>query len=131
MKLMIKKMTVLVLIAMFWPVTPAWACANVDHALPRVGSVLESAPVDVKIWFNTDLQESTCSIRVMDEQGNAVDKNDSHLDAKDKTLLIVSLKTTGKGKYKVLWKAACACEGTCQCAAQGDFYFTVKSNIPH
>ena len=82
----------------------------------------DTAPVDVKIWFTETLEPAFSIIEVTDANGKKVDKKDSHLDDKNKTLLIVSLEQLGEGTYKVHWRVVSTDTHT----TQGDFKFTVK-----
>ena len=82
----------------------ASAHAFLDHAEPRVGSKVSTAPTEVKIWFTQELEPAFSSIKVFDANGSEVDKKDTHQDDADKKLLIVSLSAIGAGEYKVAWQ---------------------------
>lgn len=99
----------------------ALAHVSLDHAEPKVGSKV-SAPKEVKIWFSGDVEPSMCSIEVFDSGGKQIDKKDVHVDAKDGSLVIVSLPELSPGTYKVTWKAACVDKHK----VKGNFKFEVK-----
>jgi len=101
----------------------AWAHAFLDHADPKVGSVLSSSPEEIKIWFTQEIEPDFSSIEVRDSQGNEVDKQDTHQDASDKKLLMVSVPKLADGQYTVTWKVV----STDTHHTHGDFNFTVKS----
>lgn len=101
----------------------AWAHAFLDHAEPKVGSTVTSSPSTIKIWFTQDLEPAFSTIEVRDAQGNEVDKKDTHLDDKDKTLLIVSLPQLPDGAYIVTWHVTSVDTHR----TQGHFEFTVKT----
>jgi methionine-rich copper-binding protein CopC len=82
----------------------ASAHAFLDHAEPRVGSKVATAPDVVKIWFTQELEAAFSSIKVFDSGGNEVDKKDTHQDDKNKKLLMVSLSSLPPGEYKVVWQ---------------------------
>jgi copper resistance protein C len=82
----------------------ASAHAFLDHAEPRVGSKVSTAPTEVKIWFTQELEPAFSSIKVFDASDNEVDKKDTHQDDADKKLLIVSLNSLLPGEYKVVWE---------------------------
>jgi copper resistance protein C len=82
----------------------ASAHAFLDHADPKVGSKVSTAPTEVKIWFTQELEPAFSSIKVFDSSGNEVDKKDTHQDDADKKLLKVSLNTLATGEYKVVWQ---------------------------
>jgi len=100
----------------------ASAHAFLDHADPKVGSEIVSAPAEVKIWFTQAIEPAFSSIQIYDAAGKEIDKKDSHVDASDKKLLIVSLPATSSGKYKVVWHVVSVDTHR----TQGDFKFTVK-----
>ena len=101
----------------------AWAHAFLDHADPKVGSVLSSSPEEIKIWFTQEIEPDFSSIEVRDSRGNEVDKQDTHKDSSDKKLLIVSVPKLADGQYTVTWKVV----STDTHHTHGDFSFTVKS----
>jgi copper resistance protein C len=100
----------------------AAAHAFLDHAEPAVGSQVTQAPTEVKIWFTEAVEPAFSEIQVQDADGHEVDCKDSHLDAKDNTLLIVSLPSISSGTYKVLWHVVASDTHH----TQGDFKFSVK-----
>ena len=100
----------------------AWAHAFLDHADPKVGSTITKAPDEVKIWFTQELEPAFSAIEVSDAQGKEVDKQDTHLDAKDKSLLIVSLAQLPAGTYTVAWHVVSVDTHK----TQGHFQFTIQ-----
>jgi methionine-rich copper-binding protein CopC len=102
--------------------SPAWAHAFLDHSEPKVGSTVTNSPTEVKIWFTQELEPAFSSIQVNNPQGKEVDKKDVHLDAKDKSLLEVSLPQLPSGAYTVTWHAVSVDTHR----TQGHFEFTVK-----
>jgi methionine-rich copper-binding protein CopC len=102
--------------------TFAMGHAFVDHALPRVGSTVQTPPDSVKIWFTEEIEPAFSSMEVLSSDGKQVDKQDCRVDDKDKTLLIVSLPQLGAGTYKVHWHVVAPDTHH----TEGDFTFTVK-----
>jgi methionine-rich copper-binding protein CopC len=100
----------------------AAAHALPDHSEPRVGSTVNKAPTEVRIYFNQDLEPAFSHIQVFDASGKEVDKKDSHLDPGNKRLLIVSLPTLGAGQYKVKWQVVSIDTHR----TQNDFKFEIK-----
>jgi len=100
----------------------AWAHAFLDHAEPKVGSTVTNSPTEVKIWFTQELEPAFSSIEVQNAQGKEVDKKDVHVDAKDKSLLEVSLPQLPAGTYTVAWHVVSVDTHR----TQGHFEFTVK-----
>jgi methionine-rich copper-binding protein CopC len=98
------------------------AHAFLDHAEPKVGSRVSQSPTAIRAWFTQQLEPDFSSLQVLDSQGNEIDKKDSHLDATDKTLLIVSVPALADGQYKVVWSVVSVDTHH----THGDFKFTVK-----
>ena len=96
--------------------------AFVDHAQPRVGSTVQTPPDTVKIWFTEEIEPAFSSMEVSDSNAKQVDKQDCHVDEKDKSLLIVSLPQLAAGTYKVHWHVVASDTHK----TQGDFTFTIK-----
>ena len=83
----------------------AHAHAFLDHAEPRVGSVVKVAPSEVKLWFNEQIEPAFSSIQVLDSAGRRVDKNDVHVDPAQREVLRISLQPLSQGAYSVKWRA--------------------------
>jgi methionine-rich copper-binding protein CopC len=99
----------------------AHAHAMLDHADPRVGSQVATAPSAVKLWFSEALEGSFSSVSVTDASGKRVDRNDTHVDGSNKALLQVSLQPLPPGTYTVHWRAVSIDTHV----TQGDFSFRV------
>ena len=100
----------------------AWAHAFLDHAEPKVGGTVTVTPAEVKMWFTQNVEPVFSTIDVTDAQGKQVDKKDSHIDSKDKSLLIVSLGKLLPGTYTVAWHVVSVDTHK----TQGHFQFTIK-----
>ena len=101
----------------------AWAHAFLDHAEPKVGSTVTGSPAVIRIWFTQELEPAFSTVEVQDAQGNEVDKKDTRLDDKDRTLLIVSVPPLPDGNYNVTWHVTSVDTHR----TQGHFEFTVKT----
>ena len=82
----------------------ARAHAFLDHAAPSVGSTVHGSPGEVKVWFTQELEPAFSNLRVVDQNGAQVDKQNNALDPSDKAVMKVSLPNLPPGKYKVFWK---------------------------
>lgn len=101
----------------------ARAHAFIDHADPKVGATLTQSPPQVKVWFNEAIEPEFSKLQVLDANGNQVDAKDTHLEATDHALLIVSLPAAlPAGEYKVVWNVVASDTHR----THGDFKFTVK-----
>jgi hypothetical protein len=83
----------------------AHAHAFLDHAEPRVGSVVKVAPSELKLWFSEEIEPAFSSVRVLDAAGRRVDKNDLHIDPAERAVLRISLQPLASGAYTVEWRA--------------------------
>src|SRR5215472_17047792 len=102
-------------------VSLAQAHALLDHASPAVGRSVPTSPPTVTIWFTQELEPAFSSIEVQDRSGARVDVGDAKVDAKDATILRVSLKPLPPGKYKVFWRVVSVDTHP----TEGTFTFTV------
>lgn len=75
-----------------------------DRALPAVGSTVQESPAAVNLWFTEAVKPAFSKIEVMDGAGRRVDRGDVRVDAKDPTILRVSLPPLAPGAYKVIWR---------------------------
>ena len=85
------------------------AHAFLIRAEPRVGSKVNKAPTEVRIWFSETVQAGVSSIKVFDVSGKQVDKKDTHSDRANRAALCVSLiPALTPGAYKVVWHVTSA-----------------------
>lgn len=82
----------------------AYAHASLDHASPRVGSVVPSAPREVSLWFTEGLEPAFSRIEVYNSEGTRVDQGKSQVDPSDPKHLRVGLRSLTPGTYKVQWR---------------------------
>jgi methionine-rich copper-binding protein CopC len=93
-----------------------------DHSEPRVGAIVESPPVFVRIWFDGALESAFTTIVVQDSSSRNVDRGNGGVNASDPTLLEVELGPLPPGTYRVVWDVL-ARDGH---RTKGDYTFTVK-----
>jgi copper resistance protein C len=81
------------------------AHAFLVRAEPRVGSKVNKAPTEVRVWFSETVRAGASSIQVFDVSGKQVDKKDTHSDRSNRAVLCVSLiPALIPGSYKVIWR---------------------------
>jgi methionine-rich copper-binding protein CopC len=98
------------------------AHAFLVRAEPRVGSKVNKAPTEVRVWFSETVQAGVSSIKVFDVSGKQVDKKDTHSDRANRAALCVSLiPALTPGAYKVVWHVTSADTHV----TDGDFRFQV------
>jgi copper resistance protein C len=97
--------------------TAASAHAFLDHASPRVGSTVRTAPREVTLWFTQNLEPAFSSARVTDGSGARVDQGASAQGMQ----IHVSVKPLPPGTYRVRWKVLSVDTHT----TEGSFTFRV------
>ena len=95
----------------------AHAHAFLDHANPRVGSTVRTAPHEVTLWFTQKLEPSFSSAQVTDGSGARVDQG-AHAAGMQ---IHVSVKPLPPGTYRVRWKVLSVDTHT----TEGSFTFRV------
>jgi methionine-rich copper-binding protein CopC len=93
---------IIALVATLTLTAPASAHALLDHAVPPVGSSVQTAPRELSLWFTENLEPAFSGVTVTDSQGRTV-SGKAHVDAHDRRLLHVPLKAAGPGSYRVNW----------------------------
>jgi methionine-rich copper-binding protein CopC len=78
----------------------AHAHAVLDHANPRVGSTVRTAPHEVTLSFSQKLEPSFSSAQVTDGAGARVDQG----SRAEGMQIHVSVKPLPPGTYRVRWK---------------------------
>jgi methionine-rich copper-binding protein CopC len=95
----------------------AHAHAFLDHANPRVGSTVRSAPSEVTLWFTQKLEPSFSSARITDGSGARVDQG----VRVEGTQIHVPVRSLAPGTYRVRWKVLSVDTHT----TEGSFTFRV------
>jgi copper resistance protein C len=98
----------------------ALAHAMLDHAIPRVGSTVATAPKELTLWFTEKLEPAFSIAEVRNTQG-AVQSAKAYVDGRDRTELHVPLKALPPGTYLVTWRVLSVDTHR----TQGTFRFTV------
>ena len=80
--------------------TAANAHAFLDHAEPRVGNKVASAPHAVTLWFTQKLEPAFSSVTVTNAAGQRVDVGKPRVSGNQ---MSVSLRGGGSGTYHVSW----------------------------
>ncbi len=80
--------------------TAAQAHAFLDHAEPRVGSTVPTAPRELVLSYTQNLEPAFSSVEVSDANGARVDLGKPKISA---TTMRVGLKPLSPGTYRVRW----------------------------
>jgi copper resistance protein C len=76
------------------------AHAMLDHAEPRVGNKVATAPREVTLWFTQKLEAAFSTITVTDPAGQRVDTGQTRVSGSQ---MSVALRPGGPGTYHVTW----------------------------
>jgi copper resistance protein C len=79
----------------------AAAHALLDHAEPRVGNKVATAPREVTLWFTQKLEAAFSTITVTNAAGQRVDTGKTRVSGSQ---MSVSLRPGGTGTYHVTWR---------------------------
>ena len=79
----------------------AAAHALLDHAEPRVGNKVATAPREVTLWFTQKLELAFSTITVTNSAGQRVDTGKTRVSGSQ---MSVSLRPGGTGTYHVTWR---------------------------
>ena len=101
-------------------VMPVLAHAMLDHASPRVGNTVASAPKEAVLWFTQKLEPAFSSVEVRNEQGAAMNAGKATVVG-DRTQFRVPVKALPPGSYRVIWRVLSVDAHR----TQGDFIFRV------
>jgi methionine-rich copper-binding protein CopC len=80
--------------------TAAEAHAFLDHAEPRVGSTVPTAPRELSLSYTQKLEAAFSSVEVSDASGKRVDLGKPSINA---SVMRVGLKQLSPGTYTVRW----------------------------
>jgi len=96
----------------------AQAHAFLDHAEPRVGSTVPTAPREIVLTYTQNLEPAFSSVEVSDANGARVDLGKPRISA---STMRVGLKKLQPGTYRVRWQVLSADTHT----TEGSFTFHV------
>ena len=96
----------------------ATAHASLDHAEPRVGNSVATAPREVTLWFTQKLEPAFSTVTVTDAAGQRVDTGKARVSG---DTMAISLRKVGSGTYRVNWHVLSVDTHT----TDGNFTFTV------
>ena len=82
----------------------ALAHSGLQRAEPPVESKLKRPPSEVKLYFTERLEPAYSTIRVEDDNGAQVDRQDSHVDPSNSLVLRATLQPLEHGAYTVIWR---------------------------
>lgn len=96
--------------------------SGLQRAEPPVDSKLNRPPSEVRLYFNERLEPAYSTVRVKDDHGAQVDRQDAHVDPSNPLLLRATLQPLEHGAYTVNWRVL-SVDGH---VTEGRFTFQVK-----
>ncbi len=108
--------------ALFGGGSPASGHAELERAIPAVGSTVTTAPTQVVLQFSEPIEAAFSRVEVTDSTGRRVDNGDGRPDPSDRTHMKVTLMPLAPGTYRVNWYALSVDTHR----TEGDFTFTVR-----
>jgi methionine-rich copper-binding protein CopC len=78
----------------------ASAHAFLDHAEPRVGNKVATAPREVTLWFTQKLEPAFSTVTVTNSAGQRVDTGKPRVSGNQ---MSIALREGGSGTYHVTW----------------------------
>ncbi len=113
---------VLALVAWVLGVGLALGHSGLQRAEPPAESKLKRPPSEVKLYFTERLEPAYSTVRVKDDNGAQVDRQDAHVDPSNPLLLRATLQPLEQGAYTVNWRVL-SVDGH---VTEGRFTFQVK-----
>ncbi len=114
-------MKYLLALAVLFPVS-AWAHAQLEEAVPPVGSTVAAAPAELQMSFSEGLEPRFCKVAVTAASGASVNNGALHVDPADAKHLFVPVSKLAPGVYTVTWHAVSVDTHK----TQGTYHFTVS-----
>jgi len=87
---------------------PALAHASLLETDPADGAKLSEPPKQVQLRFNEPIEAEFTPVKVLDQQGNRVDRDDAQVGSDDRRTVMAGLKELAKGTYTVQWRVISA-----------------------
>ncbi len=112
--------SVIFAVAIVGLVNPAWGFVELDHAEPRVGSVVRAVPEAVTLFFSEPVRAGSVSVAVYNENAARVDVGGFYQDLAHPERGAIRVKNLNPGVYTVRWWATASDHDT-----QGRFSFTI------
>jgi methionine-rich copper-binding protein CopC len=113
---------VLALVAWVLGVGLALGHSGLQRTEPPAESNLKRPPSEVKLYFTERLEPAYSTVRVKDDNGAQVDRQDAHVDPSNPLLLRATLQPLEQGAYTVNWRVL-SVDGH---VTEGRFAFQVK-----
>jgi methionine-rich copper-binding protein CopC len=101
---------------------PATAHACLRHAIPLVGSTIQTAPQELILDFTEEVEPRFCTVVVRNAEEQRVDQGNLHIAPDNAKRLVVALQPLPVGVYRVEWHVTSVDTHR----TEGKFTFTVQ-----
>jgi hypothetical protein len=97
-----RRLAIIGIIPLLLSLATGQACAHamLDHAEPRVGNKVATAPRAVTLWFTQKLEGAFSTVTVTNSAGERIDAGKTRVSGNQ---MSVSLRSAGPGTYRVNW----------------------------
>jgi copper transport protein len=96
--------------------------ANLISSSPGAGSVVDTAPTQIRLAFSEPIESRGTSADVLDSVGQAIVVEGGEVDPADPYALVVPVPALANGTYTVQWRSLSAADGH---VSQGFFTFAI------
>ena len=125
MRVMVGAVMVGAVMTMGWPVASALAHSMLVKAEPPRRAVLAKAPVQVRLWFNEEIEGDYAALVVLDAEKHPVTEIKPQLAPDDPKSIVLPLPELVPGKYSVKFRVL-SVDGH---VVESSFDFTVKGKV--
>ncbi|HKH12427.1 MAG TPA: copper resistance CopC family protein [Rubrobacter sp.] len=98
----------LAMLSMVWHASPALAHAELLRVTPAADETLSKQPGEVRLSFDERVRAEFDPVKVTDEEGSRVDKEDARTLSDDPKVVVASLGLLPEGSYTVEWRVTSA-----------------------
>jgi copper transport protein len=99
------KVSVLVsIILLAFSTSTALAHANLSRSDPAANASLDTAPVEIRLWFTEPLEAEFSRFMLIDSSGAMIQTPESQVDTSDPTQLLMRPGELAEGLYTVSWR---------------------------
>lgn len=118
-------LAMLLLVMMLMQANEALAHASLVKAEPARRAVLSTAPSQVRLWFNEEIEPAYASLSVLDEEKKPVTDNKVKVHPEDAKSIVLELPGMQPGRYTVKFRVL-SVDGH---VVDSDYNFTVTDKV--
>lgn len=115
----------LVPVIFFMQANEVFAHASLVKAEPARRAVLSTAPAQVRLWFNEEIESAYASLSVLNEENEPITDNKVKVHPEDAKSILLELPEMQPGKYTVKFRVL-SVDGH---VVDSDYNFTVTEKV--